>query len=500
MFRFAFVLLLLSPLAVVAQFVAPAASPAAAATVVAGYTELRVDYHRPSVRGRRIFGGLLPWDKPWRAGANENTLLSFDGQVTIGETVVDAGTYSLFVVPRSGGRWTWVINRGTDGWGTRGYEPDLDVVRLSRRARRLPERVETLEYRWMNVSPQQADLVLEWEWYRLTLTVQLPTDKQVAAEAARHLNPAADPNEYYAAARYYLDAGSYRKAKAWIDRWGAEAEPQFGRLRYRAIIEYENGNVDRARRFMEQSLDLARQAGNAHYVRMNQRSLDEWSRTLTEESADSLLARSIRFHDPHGVWGTRSHILQIAESRPGGDTYHTRMTVSPQNGDFDYQQTRGKTKISLRLANRSFSYSYLGEEKFSDSLATRLGITEEATLRLRDYYTYLYGLPMKLRDPGATVVPEVYRVFFAGREMLEVTVRYPADDTGQSHVWRFYFHPETAELKGYGFYDVAGGAGSGEFIELNGRAYVDGMLLPAERSWYMTKDRLFLGTDAILNR
>ncbi|MBC6993229.1 DUF6503 family protein [Neolewinella lacunae] len=490
-------LLLSLPLWLSAQFVAPSSSPPAETSTEAGYTQLSVSYHRPNVRGRVIFGELLPWGEVWRAGANENTLLKADGEFRVGDSTFRAGTYSLYLIPRRSGDWTWVLNRSTQNWGTQGYQDSKDVLRIPARPIRLPERIETLEYRWMNVRPQSVDLVLEWEWYRVSLTISLPTDEQVADRAASFLNPAQDPKEYYAAARYYLDNKlNLQKAKAWMDRWAAQDEEQFGRLRYQALIEYQLGNEAKGKRLMERSLELAKAAKNTHYIRMNEESLREWSRTPESISPDSLLARSIRYHDPEKQWTAKAHLLQLAESRTDGTVRHTRLSLYPATADFDLYQVRGKDKVQLRFLNGTYSFSHQGRTDISDSTRASLHLDEARTLLLRDYYTYLWGLPMKLEDPGTLLQPTVHRVWYDGREMLEMEVHY-TPETGKD-IWFFLFDPVTYALAGYRFYHAKDGPGTGEYILLEGEATVNQMKLPARRHWYSTADRLYLGTDEIL--
>lgn len=489
-------LLALLPLLVSAQFTAPPASPPSLNTTEAGYTKISINYQRPNVRQRTIFGGLLPWREIWRAGANENTVLTISGDSEIGGELVPEGSYAVFIIPDKSGGWTWVLNRDVNHWGAKGYKRERDLMRIPANSKRLPERIETLEYRWMNVSPQGADLVMEWEWYRLVLRINLPTDLQVNDRAATQLNPAKDPKEYYAIARYYLDNGSILKAKAWIDRWAAADEEQFGRTRYQAIIEHLSGNEVKALRLMKRSMALAEEAGNEHYIRMNEVSLKEWTRNPHRLPADSLLNRSIAFHDPEGNWEKQSHLLQLAESRPNGTVRHTRLSIFPHTDEFDMQQVRGKDKIRLRYLKNTLDYSVNGNTEVDSNTINRLGLTSERMLGMRDYYTYLYGLPMKLRDAGTIIDPEIHQVWFHGKDLLEMKVTY-APDTGKD-VWNFYFDPVTFALSAYAFYHESDGPGTGEYILLEEEARVDKMILPAKRHWYLTDERLYLGTDEIL--
>jgi len=482
MTRLLFFSLLFCPLLLAAQFVAPQASPPAAVSATIGYTKVTVKYHQPAVRGRKIFGELIPWNEPWRAGANDNTLITFDGAVTIGDKDIPAGTYSLYLVPREFDDWTWVLNSATGNWGTKGYNSNLDLVRVPAEAAKLPAREETLGYRFRNIRPDSAQLTLEWGWKRLALTVHAATTPEVTRRADEHLNPAADPKEYYAAARYYLDNDlDLEQAKRWMDRWAAEDEEQFGRMRYQAIIEHELGNNAAARRLMERSLELATKAGNEHYERMNKRSLRGWARSTAKISADSLLARSIRYHDPGGNWNKTSHRLQLAESRPGGSVRHSRLTLYANGQDFDLQQTRGRDKIQLRLLDGTYTFSHQGRTAVADRDRERLGLTPERTELLRDYYGYLYGLPMKLRDPAARIDPAVHEVWFNDQQVLELRVAYPPEQGND--IWLF---------------KDGNGPATGEYVVLKEEALVDKMKLPAERYWYETATNLYLGADEIL--
>ncbi|MEL6846353.1 MAG: DUF2911 domain-containing protein, partial [Bacteroidota bacterium] len=335
----------------------------------AGYTDLSITYHRPNVRGRDLFGTLVPWGQVWRAGANENTLFHLSSIATVGGDELEAGEYSIYLIPNQNGDWTWIFNQDTDNWGARGYNAANDVLRHTVKAERLPQRIETLEYRWMNVRPQSVDLVLEWGWWRIRCPIEMPTNKQVALIAEKYLEQPKDPNDFYLAARYYLDNGlDLTQAKKWMDRWQEEGKEQFGRMRYQAIIEHKLGNEERGVQLMKRSLALAREAGNAHYVRMNERSLKYWERIVTEIAPADLLQQSIAYHDPEGQWAIRTHSKQLAESRPGGSVRHTRLSFHPGNGDFEMQQTRGKDKIQLRYLEGTYSFSHNGRTDIADSV------------------------------------------------------------------------------------------------------------------------------------
>ena len=106
-------------------------SPREKATGTINNTNIVVDYGAPSVRDREIWGALVPYNKVWRAGANENTTLSFDKDVTIGNTLVPAGKYGFFIIPSENGEWTIILNKKNDAWGAFTYDQKDDLLRLN---------------------------------------------------------------------------------------------------------------------------------------------------------------------------------------------------------------------------------------------------------------------------------------------------------------------------------------------------------------------------------
>ena len=121
-----FVLLLTSTQA---QLKYPQVSPGAKATQTVGITDINISYHRPGVKGRVIWGGLVPYNEIWRTGANDATTIEFSSDVSLAGTKVPAGKYSLFTIPAQE-EWTVVINKNPNGWGAYGYKQDEDLLRF----------------------------------------------------------------------------------------------------------------------------------------------------------------------------------------------------------------------------------------------------------------------------------------------------------------------------------------------------------------------------------
>ena len=162
----AFVFAIAAPLA--AQGQAPA-SPAGQATAKIGAATVTMDYGRPSVRGRKIMGGLVPFDKVWRTGANKATHLSTDADLRIGTLAVPAGTYTIYTVPGEKA-WTLVINKQTGQWGTQ-YDQAQDLGRVEMKVEATPAAVEMFTIA-INASGTTGTLSMEWENTRASVAVE----------------------------------------------------------------------------------------------------------------------------------------------------------------------------------------------------------------------------------------------------------------------------------------------------------------------------------------
>lgn len=160
------------------QLPLPQASPRAVVVQTFGLTEVTVDYHAPAVRGRSVWGGLVPYDQIWRAGANENTLITFSTPVLLRGQTVPAGQYSFYVMPHQDRDWELVLNRVTTHWGAEGYDQRDDVVRVPVMPETAPFH-ENLLYWFSDIKPTGAHLNLTWEKRTFTLPIETEVHKQV---------------------------------------------------------------------------------------------------------------------------------------------------------------------------------------------------------------------------------------------------------------------------------------------------------------------------------
>ncbi|GGG50555.1 DUF2911 domain-containing protein [Hymenobacter glacieicola] len=185
------------------QLPLPQASPRALVSQTFGLTEVTVEYHAPAVRARAVWGSLVPYDQVWRAGANENTLVTFSTPVLLRGQLVPAGQYSYYVVPHQDRDWELVLNRVTTHWGAEGYDQRDDVVRVPAMPETAPFH-ENLLYWFSDIKPTGAHLNLTWEKRTLTLPIETEVHKQVLSGIERVLQQKPGDWQLLAQAADYL--------------------------------------------------------------------------------------------------------------------------------------------------------------------------------------------------------------------------------------------------------------------------------------------------------
>lgn len=218
--------------------------------------------------------------------------------------------------------------------------------------------------------------------------------------------------------------------------------------------------------------------------------------SCTEELPDApeIVKRSIAYHDPQGEWSAFAERLYIKQETPGG-VRMDQVTIDNTRDRFVYESTRDSIDVLRGVQGDSVWYAYQGERALPDSLVEKYRLSKAQIIRYRDYFGYLYGLPMKLNDPGTHVQNTVEVLTFFGQKALKVQVTY--DEAVGKDVWYFYFSPETYRLLAYQFYhDQA--ANDGEYILLEGELLAGTIRLPQNRTWYTNAEDKLLGTDYLL--
>ena len=260
----------------IAQMQTPAPSPSATMKQMVGLTEVEVNYSRPSMRGRTIFGDLVPYGNLWRTGANANTTVNFSDNVTIGDQELKAGSYAVFTKPAAD-QWEVIFYSDTSNWGT---PAKWDESKVAARAMvpvvKVPGAVETFTITLDNVSNNSASLGMWWENTYAAVSFGVPTrDKAMKSIEAAMAGPSG--NDYFSAASYYFQEGvEMEKAKEWIDKAVDMNPDAFWMSRQQSLIYARMGDTKGAIAAAQKSLAAAQKAGNADYIKMNQESLKEW--------------------------------------------------------------------------------------------------------------------------------------------------------------------------------------------------------------------------------
>jgi hypothetical protein len=165
-------LFLFSAVLLNAQDKKPRVSPKAGVKQIVGLTSVEISYSRPGVKGRKIWGGLVPYSKVWRAGADEATKITFSTDVMIEGKKLPAGSYSFFVIPEKKGNWTLIFNKVADQWGAFEYNEAEDALRVKVKTAKSPA-TEWLEYEFTDMKTNSAVINLKWENLKLAFKIEV---------------------------------------------------------------------------------------------------------------------------------------------------------------------------------------------------------------------------------------------------------------------------------------------------------------------------------------
>lgn len=196
--------------------------------------------------------------------------------------------------------------------------------------------------------------------------------------------------------------------------------------------------------------------------------------------AKDVLASSITFHDPHGKWPTFEGQFKVTMRSPERSDRESLITISLPKDRFELTEKRDGVF-------QKYSYAAGRCESVDPVLCERAE-------KMKNYYTYLYGLPMKLNDPGTILDPKVERVVFDQKETLRLKVTY--DPEVGSDTWYFYLDPQNYQLLAYQFYHNEA-LGDGEYILLSEIEEVGGIKMPKSRKWFYNADKAYLGEDIL---
>lgn len=218
-------------------------------------------------------------------------------------------------------------------------------------------------------------------------------------------------------------------------------------------------------------------------------------------SAEKLLEKSIFYHDPNGNWKVFKAQFTVEMTTPNASKRTSNIRIDLPKEHFSVKATRDTT-TTVYTISKGKCYMVLNGKDMDSVTAKANNMSCERAELYKNYYTYLYGLPMKLKDPGTNLDKTVEKKSFKSKDYLVLKVTY--DEAVGSDVWYFYFNPETYAMEVYQFYkaDENGNVKpeSGEYILLSEEMIVNGIKMPKVRAWYYNKDDKYLGTDTLVEK
>ncbi len=259
-----------------AQVQTPQPSPSSTIKQTVGLTEVTVDYSRPSMKGRTIFGDLVPFGTVWRTGANASTDITFSEAVQFGGTDVPAGTYALYTKPGESS-WDVMLYSDADQWGApRTFDESLVVASATVTPTSMASPVETFSIGFDHLTNNSAHLTMAWENTHVAVPFTVHTQKSVE-ESIEKVMAGPSSNDYFSAARYYLEEGlDMEKALGWVNQ-AVELRPEaFWIIKTKSEIQAKMGDFKGAIATAKQSLELATTAGNNNYINGNKENIEKW--------------------------------------------------------------------------------------------------------------------------------------------------------------------------------------------------------------------------------
>ncbi len=251
----------------------PAASPGATVKQRVGLAEVEINYSQPSVKGRKVFGGLVEYDKVWRTGANSATKISFSTPVKLNGAAIPAGRYELFTIPGKS-EWSVIIHKPMSQWGAYTYDAKNDVARVQAKPAMTSDLTETLSIALTDLRDDSANLCISWENTRVPIKIEVDTVAILLPQIEAVMASDAAKKPYAQAALFYLEHDlDLKKASTWMEAAVAAQPDAFYYIYHQARILAKQGDKAGAMNAAKRSIEVANKAGGAvkdEYVKLNE--------------------------------------------------------------------------------------------------------------------------------------------------------------------------------------------------------------------------------------
>ena len=272
-------LLLFVPFFNVAQVLSPKPSPSATIIQTVGLTDIKIEYSRPAMRGREVMGNLVPYGELWRTGANANTKISFSDPVIISGVEIPEGTYALYTRP---GKKMWEVffYKKSDNWSLpKVWDANQIAVVSESSATKTEKSVKSFTIGLENLTNNNVELTISWENTMVTTLIKVPTVKKTMASIDKTLSNNPKASDYYSSAVYFLNSDlDLNQAKNWMEMAIDKGNNKYFHLRQYSLILAGLGDNEAAIEAAKKSYELAKIAGNGDYLKMNKKSIENWSK------------------------------------------------------------------------------------------------------------------------------------------------------------------------------------------------------------------------------
>jgi len=262
----------------VAQIDAPKASPFSKLEQQVGLTKITDTYSRPGAKGRKVIGGLVPYGRIWRVGANESTKFTTDDDLTILGNYLSKGTYALYAFPYED-YWDVVFHKNIEHWGDgrKAYEPAEDAFRIRIKPQEIPNYQENFLITFDQIDHNSINMLWIWEHTLIKIPISVDTETKMKQEIASGIEKNPTAHTYYEAARYLQEQGeSYPEALSYLNKAIELGGDTYYFYRVKSLVEAALKDFGSAIISAQKSLELAQKEDKDEFVRMNEQNISVW--------------------------------------------------------------------------------------------------------------------------------------------------------------------------------------------------------------------------------
>jgi tetratricopeptide (TPR) repeat protein len=263
-----------------AQIETPQPSPLGTVTQKVGLNEFGITYSRPSLKGRKAYGEVVPFDKLWRFGANMATTFKSNDEFSIQGTKIPAGEYSFFAIPGAT-EWTMILNKTAKMSGTSNYKEAEDQLRFKVKPEATAYKTETFTIQFANLKDKQATVEILWDNVKVAFEINVDFDAKVMKQIDETLSGPSAGSYYRSASYYFSNNKDMKKALEWVNKSIEKGGEKYWIVSLKAQIQAANEDYKGAVETANKAITLAKADEDDAYVKSNTERIAEWTPKIT---------------------------------------------------------------------------------------------------------------------------------------------------------------------------------------------------------------------------